>query len=137
MPTFNLKCHAPGAGAPPAAFFILSRGRHTGRPAFRPNPNCFVFTCPPEYLEAFFWLVYSLWLTRSFERILHGSVIQLARVGDMRRLISEHIAALKDIKPVAGKLQQLATLETRYKKQLQLIGNTRTAILQKAVTVNH
>ena len=110
---------------------------HTGRPAFRPNPNCFVFTCPPEYLEAFFWLVYSLWLTRTFERILHGSVIQLARVGDMRGLIGDHITALKDIRPIAGKLQQLATLETRYKKQLQLIGNTRTAILQKAVTVNH
>jgi hypothetical protein len=137
MPSFLLKCHAPGAGAPPAAFFILSRGRNTGRPAFHPNPNCFVFTCPPQYLDSFFWLVYSLWLSRRFESILHGSVIPLARVGDMRRLITDHSPALNEIKPIAGKLQQLASLETRNKKQLQLIGHTRTAILQKAVPVNH
>jgi hypothetical protein len=55
----------------------------------------------------------------------------------MCRLVSDHIAALKDTKPVAGKWQRLATLETRYKNRLQLIGNICTVILQKAVTVNH
>jgi hypothetical protein len=86
MQPFTVKYHPPGAAAPPSAFFILSRGRHTGRPAYSPNPNCFVFTCAPQDLHRYYWLVYALWLSRKFEPFLCGSVIEFIHIGDLAKV---------------------------------------------------
>src|SRR6185312_6521055 len=80
MQSFSIKCFKPGSGCPPACFFILSKGHHTGRPSFSPNPNCFVFSCAPEDLQRYYWMVHSLWATGCFLPFLVGSVIEFIHI---------------------------------------------------------
>ena len=94
MQPFTLKCHRPGATATASAFFILSRGRHTGRPAFTPNVNCYVFTCSPQDLTGYYWLVYTLWYSRRFESLLRGPCIEFARIAEVKQLITDNIPHL-------------------------------------------
>jgi hypothetical protein len=130
MQPFILKCHCPGAAAPLSAFFILSRGRHTGRPAFAPNANCFVFTCDPEDLTGYYWLVYTLWYSRRFKSILRGTCIEFARIAEVKQLIVENTPHLEHIDTVVSTLQKLQALESTFKKQLGLIELARKTLLK-------
>jgi hypothetical protein len=130
MQPFALKTYSPGVDAPPSAFFILSRGRNTGRPAFTPNANCFVFTCAPQDLTAYYWLIYTLWVSRKFRDILKGTCIEFARIGDVRQLIAENAPRLENIGAVVGSLQKLQALEIKFKKQLRLIEIARKGLLK-------
>jgi len=130
MQAFTLKCHPPGAAAPPSAFFILSRGRHTGRPAYTPNPNCFVFICAPQDLTGYYWLVYALWQSRRFQAILRGTCIEFARIAEVRQLIAENTPQLEHIDKVVCNLQKLQALENKIKKQLGLIQIARRSLLK-------
>ena len=130
MQPFTLKCHCPGAAAPPSAFFILSRGRHTGRPAYSPNPNCFVFTCAPQDLHCYYWLVYTLWISRRFEPLLKGTCIEFAHIADIRQLIAENTPHIEHIETVISNLQKLQVLENKFKKQLGLIAIARRSLLK-------
>ena len=130
MQPFTLKCHRPGAAAQPSAFFILSRGRHTGRPAYTPNPNCFLFTCAPQDLTGYYWLVYTLWQSRRFEVILRGTCIEFAGIDDVRQLIAENTPHLDHIDKVVSNLQKLQALENKIKKQLRLIELARRSLLK-------
>lgn len=130
MQPFTLKCHCPGAAAPPSAFFILSRGRHTGRPAFTPNVNCFVFTCGPQDLTGYYYLVYALWQCRRFHSILRGTCIEFARIAEVKQLIVENTPHLDQIDIVVSNLQKLQALENHIKKQLGLIELARRSLLK-------
>ena len=131
MQPFTLKYHCPGATAPPSAFFLLSRGRHTGRPAYKPNPNSFVFTCAPQDLTCYYWLVYTLWYSRQFESILRGTCIEFARVDDVKQLIADNTPPnIQHIETVIGSLQKLQALENKFKKQLGLIELARRSLLK-------
>jgi hypothetical protein len=130
MQPFTLKCHRPGAAAPPSAFFILSRGRHTGRPAYSPNPNCFVFICAPQDITGYYWLVYALWQTRRFHSILRGTCIEFAHIEQVRQLIAENTPHLEHIDTVVNNLQKLQKLENKIKKQLGLIELARRSLLK-------
>lgn len=118
MQPFTLKCYRLGAAAPPSAFYILSRSRHTGRPAFTPNPNCFVFTCAPQDLTDYYWLIYALWYSRRFTAILRGTCIEFARIDEVKELIAGNILYLEHIENVVVTLQKLQALENKFKKQL-------------------
>lgn len=127
--SFSLQCHAPGAAAPPAAVFLLSRGLNTGRPGFTPGPNCFRLICSPEQLALYYWLAYWLWATGQFRPFLKGTVIPFARVGDVRRLLAAHSPELERIDGVIPRLQQLQAMEIKAKKQLKLIQIARRGLL--------
>jgi hypothetical protein len=130
MQPFSIKYHPPGASAPPAAFFILSRGRHPGRPAYTPNPNCFVFTCAPQDLHRYYWLVYALWLSRRFEPLLCGSVIEFIHIGDLKMLIATSARNMEPIDKAVETLQKFLLLEKKMQKQLALIQTGRRMLLQ-------
>jgi hypothetical protein len=130
MQPFTLKYHRPGAAAPLSAFFILSRGPHTGRPAYAPNVNCFVFACAPQDLTAYYWLVYSLWYTHQFKEILKGTCIEFARVDDVRQLIAEKAPHLPQMEDVVKSLKKLQETESKIKKQLALIQQVRRSLLK-------
>lgn len=130
MQPFALKYHRLGAAAPLIAFFILSRGPHTGRPAYAPNVNSFVFTCAPQDLTGYYWLVYSLWYTRQFSEILKGTCIEFARVDDMRQLIAGNACKLSNLENIVKNLQKLQETETKIKRQLALIQQARRSLLK-------
>src|ERR1700754_3753721 len=130
MQPFTLKCQRPGATAIPSAFFVLSRGRHTGRPAFTPYVNCYVFTSAPQYLTSYYWLVYTLWYSRRFETLLRGSCIEFARISDIKQLITDNTPHLEHIDSVVSTLQKLQILESKFKEQLGLIALARRSLLK-------
>jgi len=130
MQPFTLKYHRPGATAPLSAFFILSRGPRTGRPGYTPNVNSFVFTCAPQDLTGYYWLVYSLWYTCQFREILKGTCIEFARVNDMRELIARNACRISDLENLVKNLQKLQDTETKIKKQLALIQQARRSLLR-------
>lgn len=131
MDSFNVKCHPPGSTIPSNCFFVLSRGRNSGRPAFTPNTNCFIITTEAQHLNTYFWLVYALWSTGKFEPYLHGSVIDLIRIGDFKKVVLQNLPNLKVINKALIVLIQLRDLETNLKKQLNLIKQSRRALLCK------
>jgi hypothetical protein len=128
MQPFTLKYHRPGAAAPPSAFFILARGPHTGRPAYVPNVNSFVFTCASQDLAGYYWLVYSLWFTRQFKEILRGTCIEFARVEDLRQLIAEKAPHLPQMEDVIKNLKKLQEAESKVKRQLAFIQARRSLL---------
>jgi len=130
MQPFTLKYHRLGAAAPPSAFFILSRGPHTGRPAYVPSVNSFVFTCAPQDLTGYYWLVYSLWYTHQFKEILKGSCIEFARVNDVRQLIAEKAPDLPHMEGVVNSLKKLQETESKIKRQLALVQQARRSLLK-------
>src|SRR3954469_13430483 len=113
MQPFTIKYHRLGAAAPPSAFFILFRGRHTGRPAFTPNPNSFVFICAPQDSTCYYWLVYALWYSHSFEPILCGTCIEFAHIDDIRRMIADRTSHITRIAAVLPNLQKIQAAEIR------------------------
>jgi hypothetical protein len=131
MQSFSIKCFKPGGGCPPACFFILSKGRHTGRPSFSPNPNCFVFSCEPQDLQRYYWMVYSLWATGSFLPWLVGSVIEFIHIHDLKKILTETAAAMPRLEKEIATLQRFCQLEAKLKKQMQLIQTGRRMLCDR------
>jgi len=131
MQSFLLKCHPPGAAAPPSAFFILSRGNNAGRPSFTPHPNCFAFRCAETDLDHYYWLVYALWETGHFRPYIFGTAIPMIRVGDVRRVIQDGLLKSAALEKALVLLQQLRKAETHAKEQLALIKQCRSALFWK------
>ena len=131
MQSFSIKCFKPGSGCPPTCFFILSKGRHTGRPSFSPNPNCFVFSCEPQDLQRYYWMVYSLWATGSFLPWLVGSVIEFIHIGDLQKILTESAEGLPRLEKEIATLQKFFQLETKLKKQMQLIQSGRRMLCDR------
>jgi hypothetical protein len=128
MQPFSIKCFRSETGYPPSSFFILSKGRHTGRPSFSPNPNCFVFSCAPEDLQRYYWMVYSLWATGAFLPYLIGSVIEFIHIHDLKTIITKTAAQLPKLGKEIESLQRLLLLEAKLKKQLNLIQRGRRSL---------
>src|SRR6478752_4166400 len=129
MQPFTIKYHSLHKSPPVSSFFILSRGHNTGRPSYSPNANCFVFSCAPQDLQHFYWLVYALWYSRKFETYLYGSVIEFMRVDDLRNLVAESTRDMRKVQDAVDALQSLLLLETKLKKQLDMIQRSRMLLL--------
>jgi hypothetical protein len=128
MQPFELKCYRPGFGFPPSCFFILSRGNNTGRPSYKANVNCFVFSCAPQDLERYYWIVYALWYTRKLRPLLCGSVIPFIHIKDLKFLIAQ-AANHSHIDQALSTLQKFLELEIKLLKQVDLIKAGRAALL--------
>jgi hypothetical protein len=134
MQPFSIKCFKPGTGYPPSSFFILSRGRNTGRPSFSSNQNCFVFSCAPEDLQTYFWMVYAIWTGGGFLPLLTGSVIEFIRIGDMQDILLNTSRKMDHIQKQLPALQKMQVLEIKLKKRLDLIRFTRQMLFSR---MNH
>lgn len=133
MQPFSLKCHPPGAAAPPSTFFLLSRGKNAGRPSCSPNPNCFAFTCSPADLDGYYLLVFALWKTGAFARCLFGTAVPFIRIGDVRRCISAYSNGLGCPKDLLLALDQITQLETQCRSRLSVLAQLRLSLLQQAL----
>jgi hypothetical protein len=89
-----------------------------------------MFTCAPQDLTGYYWLVYTLWQSRRFEAILRGTCIEFARIEEVRQLIAENTLHLDHIDSVVSNLQKLQALENKIKKQLRLIELARRSLLK-------
>jgi hypothetical protein len=132
MSPFMIKCFKHGSMRPENAFFILSKGRNTGRPSYDPCPNCFVFTCDAAAdLDSYYWLVYALWTGGRFHPLLCGSVIEFIHLADLKHLISKGAAAAKDPGKVTRSMQQIIQLESGLRQQMALVHQAKKTIAGK------
>lgn len=84
----KISTYNPAYPLPQWHFFILNKGKNSGRPAHKPNTNCFVFSAENyEQMEFYFWLCYGLWKSKIFERSLIGSVIPFIRKHELIQTI--------------------------------------------------
>lgn len=130
MQPFTVRCYQPGAPAQAFSFFLLSKGRNTGRPAFTPWANCFGFACAPEDTARYYWLTYGLWQTGRFRPLLCGSVIEFIHIRDLRNCIRQAADSLAEIDKCVTQLQQLKQLEENLRGQLALISQARRCLLK-------
>jgi hypothetical protein len=118
MKTFSIFTHN-SEKPKKATFNIQSKGLHSGRPLKNPIPNCFAVITEESQL---FELVYSLYISKKFERLLIGSVIPFIRIAEAQILIKTFapIANKKRLSALAQVDQFVQQSEKKYKTALQL-----------------
>jgi hypothetical protein len=130
MKNFIIRCYTASSTIPPGSFYILSRGRNTGRPAYTPWVNCFVFICKPEERENYYWLVYALWQDGQFHPYLCGSVIEFIHIRDLAQVIETRKERFQNIQKTIALIQKLQQLEDNLHRQLKLIQAGRRQMLK-------
>jgi hypothetical protein len=88
---YTLKTYKEGIKE--GAFYIQSKGLHSGRPLRKPIKNCFVVYTSDTLL---FSRVYALFLLRKFEYYIHGSVIPFVRICDVFELLDFALSCKRD-----------------------------------------
>lgn len=124
LPT--IKCfrqkHQPGQHE----FYVLNKGKNSGKPLHSPCPNCFVVHCrSEEEYETYYWLCYALWQGHTFRPHLIGSVIEFIRLPEFKKVLE---TAMKKIQTQQDQfeitlisLQQLNETHQNITAQLELI----------------
>lgn len=133
---FNIKCFNPEKNEMPGfKFYILSRGNNAGRPSFGPNPNCFVvWTNQQEDCYRIFYACKALFVTHRFRRMLSGSVIQLIRKDDVRKLLQHAInnaesTSNEQLKKITTALNAAEMMRESHKEQDQLMQDIQISLL--------
>jgi hypothetical protein len=87
---YRISTHPASNGGDGCPFYVLSRGRHAGRPSKTPFANSFeVRAGTAQEAERLYWIAFALWNSRRLQRFLKGSVIEFITIGDYRRLFAE------------------------------------------------
>ena len=134
MSPFQIKCFNQNGAVTENAFFILSKGRNTGRPSFKPNANCFVFTCADtQDLHSYYWLVYALWAGGKFHPLLCGSVIEFLHLRDLKHMIETAALTAKNMEAVARSMKQMIQLENKLQQQITLIKQAKIATVRELI----
>jgi hypothetical protein len=138
MIQFNIKCFNPERNNMDGfKFYILSRGYNAGRPSYGPNPNCFVvWTSTQEDFNRLFYACKALFVTNRFRSIQSGSVIQLIRKDEVRKLL---VHALKNSESTSGEVLKKITTALRtaemmresHDEQRQLMSEIQISLLHR------
>ncbi|PSL42813.1 hypothetical protein CLV51_11029 [Chitinophaga niastensis] len=132
MENFALKCFNVSAPGKSAAFYLLSRGKNTGRPAFEPYRNSYAFFCSSAETEKYYWCVYALWKSGCFRPMLHGTVIEFIGVGELYTIISTAIGAFRDVDKLIARLRTIYQLEISYREKLRLLELLQQSLLHQS-----
>ena len=136
MLNFKVRTYNPEKETPENSIFILSRGRNAGKPMFEPCPNCFILYCRNETeKENLYWIFYTLWKNRFFHPYLCGSVIDMLRLSELKKVIQNWIIPSFSKMEQNGKILQdiksVYQLEQHYSKQLKQLSELRSILVQK------
>lgn len=130
----QIRCFKQGAAVPANVFFILSRGKNTGRPSFEPNVNCYVFNCAEtDDLLCYYWLVYALWAGNRFHPLLRGSVIEFIHLRDLKHMIETATLTARNIEAIAHSMKQIIQLENKLQQQIMLIKQAKIATVRELI----
>ena len=136
MLNFKVRTYNPEKETPENSIFILSRGRNAGKPMFEPCPNCFILYCRNEAeKENLYWIFYTLWKNRFFHPYLCGSVIDMLRLSELKKVIQNWIIPSFSKMEQNGKILQdiksVYMLEQYYSKQLKQLSELRNILVKK------
>ena len=90
MKQFTLKTYRSSASVDMNSFYILNKGKNSGRPNPKPYVNCFTFIADnPDEMEMFYWITFAAWQTKLFHPYLKGSVKPFITIMDLRKALNE------------------------------------------------
>lgn len=136
MLTHKVRTYSVHRPAPEQAIYILNRGHNAGKPLREPCPNCFIIYCSnQEELETVYWTFYALWKNGFFHPHLCGSVIEMLRLFDLKKLLQNFIQpsierATRNSEMI-HKIKSLYDLEQKQVQQADLIRQLRAALVRK------
>ena len=116
-------------------FFILNKGNNSGKPLLSPCPNCFViqFQCE-ENKEQLYWLLYSLWQSKSFYPYLRGSVIPFIVLRDVKECLADALGKMEanpgQFQKAVEALRSLEVMENKFQQNLKLIQLAKRSIFK-------
>ena len=134
MTTLKIKTHKMKNVYEGHYFFLLSKGLNAGKPLEKPCPNCLVlFAKNEEERNKLFWLCFGLWQASFFRPFITGSVIPFIRLGDLKQVIAEALANLKEneFEKSVSVMQDLQKYQEKISKQLELIKVAKKALMYK------
>ncbi|WP_313032009.1 DUF6943 family protein [Soonwooa sp.] len=136
MSNFKVRTYNSEKETPENALFILSRGRNAGKPLFEPCPNCFILYCKDrEELEILYWTFFTLWKNGFFHPYLCGSVIEMLRLSELRKIIQNFIipslSKMQQNGKILSDIKAVYQLEEKYTRQLQQLSELRSVLVRK------
>lgn len=136
MLTNKVRTYSVHRPAPEQAIFILNRGHNAGKPLREPCPNCFIIYCSNlEELETVYWTFYALWKNGFFHPYLCGSVIEMLRLFELKKLLQNFIQpgiekATRNPEMI-HKIKSIYDLEQQQEQQSKLLSQLRASLVQK------
>ena len=132
----KIKCHKYGATYKQPHFFILNKGRNSGKPLLRECPNCFVFIAETtDESKYYFNLCYALWVGNVYQKLLIGSVIEFIRIGDLCDIIDKTSALISQenakYEVLFRGVRELNSLEETLVKQVKLVKLLQRRLINK------
>lgn len=135
----KIKCHKIGNQYEKPHFFILSKGRNSGKPLPEYCANCFVFVADNDDEKCHFYnLCYALWQGKYFHRLLVGSVIEFIRIDEFAvslHHVNINISQNKDdFQKQLDYIHQLNKHEDNLREQIKLIHQVKQALVHKMLS---
>lgn len=136
MQALIIKSHRVGTEYNQPHLFILNKGNNSGKPLNQACPNCFVcLVDSTEEREQLYWILFSLWRSKSLHQYLRSSVIPFIINKDLADCIREaqSIATSKpeEFQKSVTILRKLDEMELQYKQSLKLIEEAKQIIFHK------
>ena len=124
---YLVKTHKPGNQYKGAHFFVLSRGRNTGKVLHQACPNCWVIHAEDDRtVERLKGIVAAMHMTHLIRHMLIGSVIEFVRISDFRKLLKSYTSVIQfdekwdaDIRAI----QETIKLIDNYRDRKRLLDN--------------
>ena len=136
MLTHKVRTYSVHSPAPKTALYILSRGRNAGKPMLQPCPNChIIYVTNTEELETYYWTFYAFWKHGFFHPHLCGSVIEMLRLSDLKKLLLQWIQpgiekATRNPEMV-NKIKSTWELEQKIQEQSKAIQELRHSLVRR------
>ena len=134
MQNFKVRTYDVQQATPKTAIFILNRGRNAGKPLQEPCPNCFIIYCKDENeVENYYWTFFSLWKSKFFHRFLCGSVIDMLRITDLKKILIEKVQPnfenFEKNEILIERLKTVEKLNSEYSRRVQVLEKLRHQLI--------
>lgn len=138
MQSVQIKSHKLGSTYPQPHFFILNKGKNSGKPLAVPCPNCFVILLAnEEEKEQLYWLIFDLWRSNAFQPFLRGSVIPFVVLKEVKDCIRAGCQKAAEnpvyFKKAVATLRSLEEMEAHYKQNLFLIAEAKQLVFTRYI----
>jgi hypothetical protein len=132
----KIKTHKLGATYRCPHFFILNKGKNSGKPAGTCWTNCFVFLADnDEEREFYFFLFLGLWELGFFKPHLIGSVVEYIHLGDLCDIAEEALnnvnSGERSFMEINSTLQQIERHKAKLQEQVGYLMQLRKALFSK------
>ena len=136
MTNFKVRTYNSEKETPENALFILSRGHNAGKPLFEPCPNCFILYCKDqEERENLYWTFFTLWKNGFFHPYLCGSVIEMLRLFEFKKILQNFIipslAKMQENAKILSDIKAVYQLEQKFTEQLKQLNDLRSILVRK------